>query len=117
MTEFPDYLNVDYTDGEGEDPEDYPNIEDKLQKALDVVETGLREYENPAVMWTGGKDSTLTLYFVKEVVEQYDDIEMPPAVFIDHFQHFDELIEFAERWADRWDIDLKYARNDDVGTR
>ena len=115
MTEFPDYLNVDYTDGEGEDPEDYPNIEDKLQKALDVVETGLREYENPAVMWTGGKDSTLTLYFVKEVVEQYDDIEMPPAVFIDHFQHFDELIEFAERWADRWDIDLKYARNDDVG--
>ncbi|RNJ26570.1 phosphoadenosine phosphosulfate reductase family protein [Halosegnis longus] len=115
MTEFPEYLNVDYTDGEGEDPEDYPNIEDKLQKALDVVETGLREYENPAVMWTGGKDSTLTLYFVKEVVEQYDDIEMPPAVFIDHFQHFDELIEFAERWADRWDIDLKYARNDDVG--
>ncbi|MDZ7746146.1 MAG: phosphoadenosine phosphosulfate reductase family protein [Halobacteriales archaeon] len=116
MRNFPDYLNVDYTDGEGEDPEKYPNIEDKLEKALDIVEIGLREYENPAVMWTGGKDSTLTLYFVKEVVEQYDDLEMPPAVFIDHFQHFDELIEFAERWADRWDIELKYARNDDVGS-
>ena len=115
MADFPAYLDVDYADGDGESPEAYPSIEEKLQKALEVVETGLREYENPAVMWTGGKDSTLTLYFVKEVVERYDDIEMPPAVFIDHFQHFDELIEFAERWADRWDIDLMYARNDDVG--
>ncbi|PSQ24032.1 nodulation protein [Halobacteriales archaeon QS_9_67_17] len=116
MSEFPDYLTVDYTDGEGESPDEYPSIEHKIKKALEVVETGLREYENPAVMWTGGKDSTLTLYFVKEVVEQYDELEMPATVFIDHFQHFDELIEFAERWADRWDVELMYARNDDVGS-
>jgi phosphoadenosine phosphosulfate reductase len=112
--EFPDYLDVDYTDGEGEDPEDYPTIEDKIEKALEVVETGLREYENPAIMWTGGKDSTLTLYFVKEVVEQFD-LEMPPTVFIDHYQHFDELMEFVERWADEWDLEVAYARNTDVG--
>ncbi|TVT93943.1 nodulation protein, partial [Haloferax volcanii] len=30
---FPDYLDVDYTDGEGETPEDYPSIEDKIEKA------------------------------------------------------------------------------------
>jgi len=115
MSEFPDYLSVDYTDGEGESPEDYPSVEHKLEKALEVVATGLREYENPAVMWTGGKDSTLTLYFVKEVVERYDDLELPPTVFIDHFQHFDELMGFVERWADEWDLEVVYARNDDVG--
>jgi phosphoadenosine phosphosulfate reductase len=114
MTDFPDYLDVDYTDGEGEDPEDYPTIEDKIEKALEVVETGLREYENPAIMWTGGKDSTLTLYFVKEVVDQFD-LEMPPTVFIDHYQHFDELMDFVERWADEWDLEVEYARNTDVG--
>ncbi len=114
MTDFPDYLDVDYTDGEGEDPEDYPTIEDKIEKALEVVETGLREYETPAIMWTGGKDSTLTLYFVKEVVDQFD-LEMPPTVFIDHYQHFDELMEFVERWADEWDLEVVYARNTDVG--
>ena len=112
--EFPDYLDVDYADGEGENPEDYPSIEDKIEKALDVVETGLREYENPAIMWTGGKDSTLTLYFVKEVVDQFD-LEMPPTVFIDHYQHFDELMEFVERWAEEWDLEVVYARNTDVG--
>ncbi|PSQ16639.1 nodulation protein [Halobacteriales archaeon QS_8_69_26] len=113
-TDFPDYLDVDYEDGEGEDPEDYPGIESKMEKALDVTARGLQEYENPAVMWTGGKDSTLTLYFVKEVAEQYD-LEMPPVVFIDHFQHFDELMEFVERWAEEWDLEVIWARNEDVG--
>jgi len=114
MSEFPDYLDVDYTDGEGESPDDYPTIEDKIERAIEVVETGLREYETPAIMWTGGKDSTLTLYFVKEVVDKFD-LEMPPTVFIDHYQHFDELMDFVERWADEWDLEVVYARNTDVG--
>ncbi|WP_435335095.1 phosphoadenosine phosphosulfate reductase family protein [Haloarchaeobius sp. TZWWS8] len=114
MSQFPDYLDVDYTDGEGESPEDYPSIEHKLEKALDVTKKGLEEYENPAVMWTGGKDSTLTLYFVKEVAEQYD-LDLPTTVFIDHFQHFDELMDFVEHWADEWDLEVKWARNTDVG--
>jgi phosphoadenosine phosphosulfate reductase len=112
--EFPDYLDVDYEDGEGESATDYPGIDTKLEKATEVLKHGLEQYRNPAVMWTGGKDSTLTLYVVKEVAERFD-VEVPPVVFIDHFQHFDELIDFAEHWADRWDLDLVYARNDDVG--
>ncbi|WP_435101715.1 phosphoadenosine phosphosulfate reductase family protein [Halarchaeum sp. P4] len=112
--DFPDYLDVDYTDGEGEDPDDYPSLEDKIEKAVDVVQTGLEEYENPAIMWTGGKDSTLTLYFVKEVAEEYG-YEMPPAIFIDHYQHFEDLLDFAEHWADEWDFELIYARNEDIG--
>ncbi|SDG20757.1 phosphoadenosine phosphosulfate reductase family protein [Halorientalis regularis] len=114
MAEFPDYLDVDYTDGEGEDPSDYPTIEDKIEKAIEVTREGLEQYENPVVMWTGGKDSTLTLYFIKEVAEKYD-LEVPPAVFIDHYQHFDELFDFVEKWANEWDLDLIYARNEDVG--
>ncbi|MFC7155523.1 phosphoadenosine phosphosulfate reductase family protein [Halomarina halobia] len=115
MADFPQYLDVDYTDGEGESPEDYPALEDKLEKAIEVTKTGLQEYQNPAVMWTGGKDSTLTLYFVKEVAEQYD-LDLPPTIFIDHFQHFDELIDFVEHWADEWDLEVVYARNEDVGS-
>ena len=114
MSDFPDCLDVDYADGEGEDPADYPALEDKIEKAVEVVQTGLEEYDNPAIMWTGGKDSTLTLYFVKEVVEQFN-YEMPPTVFIDHYQHFDELLAFVDRWADEWDLEVMFARNTDVG--
>ena len=114
MSEFPEYVDVSYAEGEGESAADYPALEDKLEKAIEVVATGLEEYENPAIMWTGGKDSTLTLYFVKEVAEQYGH-DLPPAVFIDHYQHFDELLEFVDRWAEEWDLDVIFARNEDVG--
>ncbi|WP_276300517.1 phosphoadenosine phosphosulfate reductase family protein [Halorussus lipolyticus] len=112
--DFPEYVDVDYTDGEGEDPEDYPSMEHRIEKAIEVTRQGLEQYENPAVMWTGGKDSTLTLYFIKEVAEKYD-LETPTAVFIDHFQHFDEIHDFVAKWEDEWDLDVVYASNDDVG--
>ena len=114
MSEFPDYLDTDYTDGEGETPNDYPTLEDKIEKAIEVTRQGLEQYENPAVMWTGGKDSTLTLYFIKEVAEQFD-LETPPAVFIDHYQHFDAIHDFVDHWAEEWDLDVIYAKNEDVG--
>jgi len=111
---FPEYLDVDYTAGEGEDPDDYPTIRDKIEKAIEVTREGLEQYRNPVVMWTGGKDSTLTLYFIKEVAEQFG-LEVPPAVFIDHFQHFDEIHDFVDHWADEWELEVIYARNEDVG--
>ncbi|ESS09153.1 MAG: sulfate adenylyltransferase subunit 2, partial [uncultured archaeon A07HN63] len=112
--DFPEYLDVDYTDGEGEDPADYPRLPDKIEKAIEVTQAGLEQYENPAVMWTGGKDSTLTLYFINQVAEKYG-YDKPTAVFIDHYQHFDEITDFIEHWAEEWDIDIFYARNEDVG--
>ena len=113
-SDFPAYLTVDYDDGAGEEPTDYSTITDKIEKAVEVTTTALEQYRNPAVMWTGGKDSTLVLYFVVQVAEEYG-YDRPPAVFIDHFQHFSEITDFVERWADRWGIELHYARNDDVG--
>jgi 3''-phosphoadenosine 5''-phosphosulfate sulfotransferase (PAPS reductase)/FAD synthetase and related enzymes len=114
QAEFPDTVDVDYTAGEGEEPDDYPTLDHKLEQAVDVVQQGLEQYDNPVTMWTGGKDSTLTLYVVREVAERFD-LDVPPTVFIDHFQHFDELHDFVDRWADRWELDVIYARNEDVG--
>ena len=114
MSDFPERIDVDYEDGAGESPDDYPSLQHKIEKAVAVTRRGLEAYENPAVMWTGGKDSTLTLYFINEVAAEYG-YEKPTAVFIDHYQHFEEITDFVEHWADEWDIDLVYARNDDVG--
>jgi len=106
--DFPASVDVDYADGEGEDPADYPSLQHKIEKAIEVTRQGLAQYDTPAVMWTGGKDSTLTLYFINQVAEEYG-YEKPTAVFIDHFQHFDSITDFVEHWADEWGIDLVYA--------
>ncbi len=107
-------VDVDYEDGDGESPTDYPRLPDKIEKAIEVTRQGLEQYENPAVMWTGGKDSTLVLYFVKEVAEKYD-YDLPTAIFIDHYQHFEDLTDFVDHWADEWGIKVYYARNEDIG--
>ncbi len=110
----PPEVSVDYTAGDGEDPADYPGLEAKLEQAIAVTREALQEYDRPAVMWTGGKDSTLTLFIVREVARE-EGLPMPPTIFIDHYQHFDAIHEFVERWADRWDLEVIYARNEDVG--
>lgn len=114
MTEPPTYAGVDYERGTEETPADYPTIEDKLRRGLEVTATALETYHNPAIMWTGGKDSTLALYLVKELCDDLG-FDLPPAIFIDHFQHFDTVHAFVERWSDRWSVDLVYARNEDIG--
>ncbi|WP_129115157.1 phosphoadenosine phosphosulfate reductase family protein [Halegenticoccus tardaugens] len=116
MTDFPDYLDLDYEDGAERTAADYPTLARKVEKAAEVTRTALGQYRKPAVMWTGGKDSTLVLYVVREVARE-SGFDVPPVVFIDHFEHFDETIAFVERWADRWDLDLVYARNTDLAER
>jgi phosphoadenosine phosphosulfate reductase len=54
------------------------------------------------------------MYFVREVAREYG-LAVPPVVFIDHYQHFDEIHGFVDRWAEEWDLEVIYARNEDVG--
>jgi len=113
-TDSPVAVDVDYEDGTDETATDYPTIGAKIEKAIEVTKTALETYDRPAIMWTGGKDSTLVLYVVTQVAERYD-LSVPPTVFIDHYQHFDDIHDFVDRWASRWDVEVIYARNDDVG--
>jgi len=108
-------IDVDYTDGEGEDPAEYPSLQTQNRESHRDHQNragGIRESCRDV---DGGKDSTLTLYFINQVAEKYG-YEKPTAVFIDHYQHFDEIIDFVEDWANEWDIDLVFARNEDIGS-
>ncbi|PSQ44759.1 nodulation protein [Halobacteriales archaeon SW_7_68_16] len=107
-------ISVDYESGREESPDDYPSMEAKVEKAKAIAKEGLETYDTPSIMWTGGKDSTLVLQVVREAAEE-GGYELPPVVFIDHFQHFDAVHEFVDRWTDRLDLDLIVASNDDVG--
>jgi len=108
-------VDVDYADdGEGEGPSDYPSLQHKIEKQSEVTRLGLEQYENPAVMWTGGKDSTLTLYFINQVAETVRLREADRRLHrpLPALRRHHRLRRALGR---RWDIDLVYARNDDVG--
>lgn len=112
MSTFPDYLSVNYADGTGGSAADYPTLADKFEKGAEITKQALEQYQTPAVMWTGGKDSTLVLYLVREVAREHG-LDVPPVLFIDHYEHFPETIAFVEQWADEWGLDLRVIRNED----
>jgi len=69
--------------------------------------------EDLAITWTGGKDSTLTLWIIRQVCEE-DGIELPRVMTIDEFDTFAEIHDFMEATAKKWKVKLDWRRNDDV---
>jgi phosphoadenosine phosphosulfate reductase len=111
-----DHVSVDYTLGAKQRAADYPTLDAKLERAAEVSRTALEQYDRPAVMWTGGKDSTLVLYVVREVAADLG-LDVPPVVYIEHFEGLDDVRAFVDRWVDAWDLDLVVARNEDFFDR
>ncbi|AQL41857.1 hypothetical protein BV210_03605 [Halorientalis sp. IM1011] len=112
MTEgVADDSGIDYTDGAGETPADYPTLAAKFERASDTVGEALATYDAPAVVWSGDRDSTLALYLVREVADDRDH-PLPPVVLADPVA--DDA--FVARWVDRWELDLVIAGDDRVAT-
>ncbi|RXK48341.1 hypothetical protein [Halorientalis pallida] len=103
----PDDSGVDYTDGAGETPAEYPTLAAKFERASEVVRRVLDAYETPAVIWTADRDSTLALYLVREVAAD-EGRPLPPVVLTDPVAPD----AFVARWVDRWGLDLVIAGDD-----
>ena len=66
-----------------------------------------------ALFWTGGKDSTVLLWLVKNVCTE-EKITFPRILIIDTGDVFDELNRFIRNTARKWNISYEFIRNDDV---
>ena len=55
-------------------------LEGKIAKSKEVVREALSKFDhkNLAITWTGGKDSTLVLWIIKQVCDE-DGIDIPKA--------------------------------------
>ncbi len=69
--------------------------------------------EELGVTWTGGKDSTLTLWIIRQVCQE-KGVPLPRTMIIGEGDEFDEIEEFVERIKKEWDVPLEVCRNDDV---
>ena len=86
-----------------------------VEKSKEVVRQAFSDYkvEDMAITWTGGKDSTLTLWIIRQVCQE-DGIKLPKVMTIDEFDVFQEIHDFMEKYANEWDLELEWCRNDDV---
>lgn len=77
------------------------------------VPAELDRVRNIAVMWTGGKDSSIVLYCIRELF----DGEVPmDVIFVDTGYHFPAMTKFRDKIAEEWGFEdnLIIARNKDV---
>lgn len=81
----------------------------------DVIRETFKKFkpEEIGVTWTGGKDSTLTLWLIRHVcLEQ--GLSIPKTLIIGEGDEFEEIEAFVEKWSKGWKVPLDIRRNDDV---
>ena len=90
-------------------------LEKKIEKSKEIIKKAFEKFEREkiAVAWTGGKDSTLLLWLVREVCKELN-IDLPKIMFIDEGDVFEEVLEFVEKVKKKWNLDVVRVRNDDV---
>lgn len=86
-----------------------------VQKSKEVVRETFRKFTpaDTGITWTGGKDSTLNLWIIRQVCVE-DNIELPQVMTIDEGDAFPEITDFLISISKKWSIDLKWMCNFDV---
>ena len=105
-----DYVNMLLSSSQRPRRIDLMPLRFKVKVAEVVAEAALETFSRPLVVWSGGKDSTVVLHIVRNVAERLG--RRFDVVFIDHFMHFEETIEFVNKVAGEWGLRLFIRGND-----
>jgi phosphoadenosine phosphosulfate reductase len=65
------------------------------------------------ITWTGGKDSGLTLWIIRQVCQE-KKTPLPKAMIIGEGDEFEEIEAFVDRMKKEWQVPLEVCRNEDV---
>lgn len=86
-----------------------------VDKSKEVIRDAFKQFcpDELAITWTGGKDSTLTLWLICQVCQE-DNIKLPKVMTIDEYDSFKEIHDFINKYTNEWKLDLEWCRNDDV---
>ncbi len=87
----------------------------KIDDSKKVVHEALDRFApgEMAIAWTGGKDSTLTLWIIRQVCQERG-VKVPRCLVIDEGDTFKEIEGFVERVKEEWNVDVEAGKNEDV---
>ena len=90
-------------------------LKQKIQKSKQVFKIAYERFDvnDMRLIWSGGKDSTLTLWICRQFCEE-NDLPLPKSFTIDEGDAFEEIEKFLETHSRAWDVELDWGRNEDV---
>ncbi|MEE8168658.1 MAG: phosphoadenosine phosphosulfate reductase family protein [Candidatus Hydrothermarchaeales archaeon] len=90
------------------------SLEEKVEKSKEVITEGLEKYgDNSIIAYTGGKDSTLMLWMIRDVCKERG-VEVPELMFINEGHVFEEVVSFVYEIAEKWGLKFTEVKNEDV---
>jgi phosphoadenosine phosphosulfate reductase len=86
-----------------------------VEISKDVVRQAFDRFkpEELGITWTGGKDSSLTLWVIRQVCQE-KGIPLPKTMIIGEGDEFEEIEAFVEKVKKEWNVPLEVCRNEDV---
>lgn len=93
-------------------------LEEKIKFGEDIIKQTLEQWgsEHVVVAWTGGKDSTVLLWLVRNVCTK-NKIGLPVCMFVDEGDVFEEIKLFVDQVAKKWKLRVSVAHNHDVSSK
>lgn len=93
-------------------PERIQELKDKVQKTKDVYADMFSKFspEDVRIIWSAGKDSTLTLWCLLEYCKE-TNTPLPTAFTIDEFDVFPEIDAMLKVYALKWNLRLDWGLN------
>jgi len=90
-------------------------LEQKIEKSKQIFKMAydLFNADEMRLIWSGGKDSTLTLWICRQFCQE-NDLPLPKAFTIDEGDAFEEIEELLEKYSKEWNVELEWGRNEDV---
>ncbi len=79
-------------------------MSDVVRKSEEILTRAVEDYDNPVILWTGGKDSSVALHLAQEM-----GLTDVPALFIDTGAHFDTVLKHVGETADELGVNLVVA--------
>lgn len=86
-----------------------------VEISKDIVRKAFDKFmlEELGITWTGGKDSGLTFWIIRQVCQE-KGIPLPKTMIIGEGDEFEEIEQFVESMKKEWSVPLEVCRNEDV---
>lgn len=96
-------------------PVDAKMLAKKVDDSKKVIREAFEKYpqDGLSIAWTGGKDSTVLLWIIREVCLE-DNRPIPKCFCIDEGDMFPEIRQLLEEYTDKWGLTLEIIHNHDV---
>ncbi|MBL7197686.1 MAG: sulfate adenylyltransferase subunit CysD [Candidatus Omnitrophica bacterium] len=87
------------------------NLNNLESKSICIIREAYKQFKNPALLWSIGKDSTTLLWLCRKAF--FGEIPFP-VIHIDTGYKFKEIYDFRDEYAKKWNLNLIITKNKDA---